>query len=122
MKKRNVLSSQEQEVVINSLRKYLDENHIDQREFAKRINKTESTLSRWMTGKYTLNAGNASLIEMKMKYGETCDVNADLNKEVNSLIFHQVKTQIINHLMNHPGVCHQCKVEAYKAIQEFKMV
>lgn len=121
MKKRKVLSKQEQDVVINSLRKYLDENKIDQRDFAKRINKDESTLSRWMTGKYTLNAGNASLIEMKMRYGETCDVNAEPKKEPSNLIFYQVKTQITNFIMLHPNISEKSKVEVYNALQDFQL-
>lgn len=111
---------QDKQKVIDDLRAFLAENKIEQKEFADEIKKSESTVSRWMNGEYPISEANAILIKLYMasryngKTATFCDSVPD------DLKFYTFKARLLNYIMEHPAICQQCKVEAYKAIQEFQ--
>jgi len=121
MSKTAILNQKEQEAIIGALRRFLKENNVDQREFAKRIGKTETTLSRWMNGKHPITKNNATAISFHIgihpeKKGISCNQNNS-----NEVLFYTFKARILNHIMQNPKICPQCKIETYKVISEFEM-
>lgn len=118
MNKATVLSEKEKLAVINELRIFLQRKNIDQRDFAKRVGKTETTVSRWMSGKYPITIRNADAIRFIIGFNP----DKQTTESPDDVQFLTFKAKMLSFIMQHPGVCHQCKKELYNSIQEFQMV
>ena len=119
MNKVTLLNEKDKQAVINELRIFLQRKKVDQKDFAKMVGKNGTTVSRWLSGKFPITKNNADAIRFIIGFTPE---KKPADSPIDEVQFMTFKAKMLSFVMQHPGVCHQCKVELYNSIQEFQMV